>query len=154
MRTGHFLKTMLATPSGPGALKVLSFQIACTSCSRVMGVQASAGSGYSKSVGTDKVSGGGGKRILARSSPFSWFVVAIIGDPSSALPLSVGILDHPPSPGGLFRYLWVVQMSLPEASSRQFCQCSFLALKIASASLLHADLQALWQGWSGRALNL
>ena len=58
MRTGHFLKTMLATPSGPGALKVLSFQIACTSCSRVMGVQASAGSGYSKSVGTDKVSGG------------------------------------------------------------------------------------------------
>ena len=120
----------------------------------MIGDHLSIGAGYSKLGGTDELSGGGGKSVLASRSAFSSFVAAVMSSPLRSFPLSVGIHVLLPSPGEVLMYRCAVQMSFSVASSNHSCQWSFLALKISLASLLRASLLALWHAWSGRARNL
>ena len=71
-----------------------------------------------KTLFPDVLAGGGGKKSFTKRLAFSWLSFTSIFLSRSSLVQRVGIWGLPPLPTGSFRYLFAVQMSLADMSSR------------------------------------
>src|ERR1700744_4477404 len=116
--SAHFVSTTFGIPSGPGALYGFSLARARLIWSLEIGSALQIGSVLCVGLGASSARGLLGKNALARTLPFSSFVLALHCSPVSANVRS-GIRGLPLSPGGAVMYLCAVHKSSSDAFSTQ-----------------------------------